>query len=632
MPADKFDQERKSPPPPQVSKGGSPSEIGDTGGIAISGIIVNDDYNNKLTGRTGVQIFSQMRFGDATVNSSMLAIQLPILSARWWVEPPVNASRLDTKIAQFVEDELMKNGTRTWQETLTEILDYLVYGRMPFEIVWEFREDEKFGRPMIGLRKLARRDPATIVAWKLKNGEPGLLQQTVNGQFEIPIEKCIVFINQKRGDNWEGTSLLRTAFKHWYMKDKLYLIDSISAERQGLGIPKGKLGTGAKSADRTKLEEVLRNIRANEKANIIIEGDIDVEFMDMKAGTTKPLLPTIQHHDRAIVLNVLAQFLQLGSTSVGSFALSNDQSKLFILSLEAIANYIRDDINRNLIKKLVDYNFNVTAYPELRFEKIGNVDHNMLTTSLQRAVQTGLLIPQPEDEVYLRDVMDLPEKSEYKDADPTMFDSILTELSDSMGSLDETFAPSVPDASMTPEEVDQMTQQASEDYKRLTSPDFIELYGEEVLEVFKGGKTGVPLSEETKRKISEALKKNGTGKSKGTKGKKPKDAVVEAKRKEMDAVRKQVRDLSNEYRMKALEMKAKGQKLSEQESAKMQLELMGKKNALQSKIDTLKSDIEARKAQTAPKETPAPAPAKKKASEVGETLDRINKVLDGYEK
>jgi hypothetical protein len=51
------------------------------------------------------------------------------------------------------------------------------------------------------------------------------------------MDKLIVFVNEMEGMNWWGTSLLRPAYKHWFIKNTLYKIDAIAHERQGLGIP-----------------------------------------------------------------------------------------------------------------------------------------------------------------------------------------------------------------------------------------------------------------------------------------------------------------------------------------------------------------------------------------------------------
>ena len=64
-----------------------PGEKGDSAGIAVDGIIVNNDYNRALTGTAAVRKYDEMRLGDATVKAVLLAIFLPILSARWRVDP-----------------------------------------------------------------------------------------------------------------------------------------------------------------------------------------------------------------------------------------------------------------------------------------------------------------------------------------------------------------------------------------------------------------------------------------------------------------------------------------------------------------------------------------------------------------
>jgi len=612
-------------PPPKVNKSIA-TEVGDSAGVALNGIIVNGDYNTLLTGTRGVKIYNEMRLGDATVKSSMLAVKQPILSARWYIREASN-SRYDEKVADFVKDAFFHEPTRTWQEMLQEILLYLDYGRMPFEIVWEFRRDG-----MIGLRKLAPRYPDTVYGWKLKDGAAGIIQQTVNGKYEIPMEKMVIFVNQKEGDNWEGISLLRSAYKHWYIKDKLYLIDAISAERQGLGVPYAKKPAGATPQEEAKVDELLQNIRANDKGYMSFPSTWEVGFMDMKSGTTKPLLPVIQHHDRAISLNVLAQFLQLGSTGVGSFALSADQSKLFLLCLEAIASHVRDALQSYVIKKLVDMNFVVDAYPTLEFEKIGSVDHNLLTTSLQRAMQIGMFQPQDEDESYLRDIMDMPEKNDKQAIDITMFDDILADLNTNMNGLNmangEGIAPvdGLPtdevapllDENGDPIEPEQTASWNDEQWYKAA----------EHFNIITGGATGVPLSEETKRKISEALSKGKGkkgGKGKGA-GKKKTNPEIAKKQEEIKKMQVKVAEFNNEAKGKLLELKAKGEKLSPEDTAKMQLELFHKKNDLTKNIAKLKSDISDLK--SADKEPATPT----KASEIGATLDRLNGIIDSYEK
>lgn len=586
--------------PPAPPKSGR--EIGSTSNIVVGGFINTSEYNMNLKGAKRVQTYDEMRFGDATVKSALLAVMLPILSARWRIDS-VSEKRADQQVADFVTWNIFENMTRSWREILNEILLFTVYGNMPFELVWEFQNDQ------ICLHKMSSRWPDTIQKWELSNGEDGVIQQTTQGTFEIPMDKMVIFVNQREGDNWEGVSILRSAYKHWYMKDKLYLIDAVATERQGLGIPMARREGLANDGDNDEVERILRNIRANEEAFVISPKGWIFEFMDMKAGTTRNPTPMIQHHNRQILVNVLAQFIDLGSSNVGSFALSSDQSKLFIQSLESIANYITETMNKYVIKKLVDYNFDVEAYPKLMFDKIGTVDINNWSTALQRLMQIKVITPDSTLEEYARDIMDLPDYTGTGEIDESMLDPMINELNGELSTLTQETPVVIGQPAPDP------TQQDIQNAYDLDTENGGILFG---------GAPGVPLSEETKRKISEALSK-GKG-SKGGKGKTKANPEVTKRTKQIADLRKQVQAFSSDARRDVLELKAKGIKLDPQEAAKKQLEFFNKKDALSKKITQLQSEIAAVK-----DAQPQPAP-KKKASEEEEDLPLLKaiRILDAY--
>ena len=63
----------------------------------------------------------------------------------------------------------------------------------------------------------------------------------------------------------------------------------------------------------------------------------------------------------------------LSSGSSGSFALSKDQSHLFILRLESYVAQAEEAINLYLIPQLINLNFaNATSYPKFKFSQIDN--------------------------------------------------------------------------------------------------------------------------------------------------------------------------------------------------------------------------------------------------------------------
>ena len=382
-------------------------EIGETGTVVISGMISEAEYNSKLQGSAAFEVWDKMRLGDATVRAALMAIFLPILSAKWFVKS-ASDSRTDRKIAEFVQTSLMEEMTMTWQEFLRQVLLFLPYGRMLFELVYK---DADYEPHRINWKKFAPRLPSTISKWEMQNGGKGITQMVNSGGiYSIPIEKLMIFVNEKEGDNWEGISILRSAYKHWLLKDKLYQIDAMAHERQGLGLPYGKNKPGMTDAQKSRLRTLLENMRANEKGFIEITGDFDVGFMDMKANTTRNPQPSILHHDREISKSVLAQFLELGVQG-GSYALSADQSDFFYLSLKSVTQTICDAINKYAIKKMVDYNYTVEKYPMLSYENLGSINFNALSVTLQRLVQVGLVKSNVTTEQFLRKSMGLPELS-----------------------------------------------------------------------------------------------------------------------------------------------------------------------------------------------------------------------------
>lgn len=394
-----------------ASKGATKSEIGATGTTNFQGIIDTDEYVNDLSGSTLYTTVDKMRWSDASVQAALLMCELPICSAEWDIEAASNETQ-DEEIAEFVRNNLFNDLIIPWGDIIRQILLMLPYGSMVFEVVYKLTDDGK-----IGWRKWAPRLPKTIQRWNVdKNGELESIEQSTykNGIYQtviIPAEKLMVFVHRREGDNYRGTSILRQAYKHWFFRDKYYKIDAVATERAGIGIPKIKLPDGFTDDDYENAKKVGENLRGHEKAYVIYKDGWEVEMMDMKSGTNKSAKEMLEHHTREILKSVLVQFIDLGSSNTGSYALAKDQSKLFLIALDAIGKQIEDVVNQE-IKKLVDYNWNVEDYPKLTHSDLGIKDVEELSNAIQKLSLAGVITSDPHLEDYMRKVLKLPEKPE----------------------------------------------------------------------------------------------------------------------------------------------------------------------------------------------------------------------------
>jgi len=405
-------------------------ERGATGTLLIGGRFSKEEFNLELRDSKAIETFDKMRRTDAQVNATLLAIELPILSAIWQIDA-ASDDLTDQEIKDFVELNLFKNKNFTWSFILRHILKYLQFGHYVFEKVWEQRDGKFF------IKKLAPRKPVTIQEW-IRWSDPGdakygtlkeikQFAYTPKNTYEtliIPNEYLLLFTNDQEGDNYVGKSILRTVYRNWLAKDKLIKIDAIKHERQGLGVPLITLPQGATKEDQDAAEDVCETFRAHEKGYVILPDGWKFEVADMKASNTSNVMESIRWHNSEITGNILGQFLDLGKTETGSRAVAGELKDIFLLSIMSVAKYVEDIFNegsesRQMIRELVDLNFSgVTEYPKLRVSKIKSIDYQIVSAALASLAQGGLIMPDQNLEEWIREAFELPKKEETQTPQP----------------------------------------------------------------------------------------------------------------------------------------------------------------------------------------------------------------------
>lgn len=393
---------------PAVTRRVIRGELGAPGQIISGGTLRTTDYNVDLQPPAIYDIYDRMRKSDGTVKGLMSAIKLPLLNVDWRIKPATE-SKQDTDIANWLEYKLFKMMSTSFDSLLYQILLYLDYGSMPFEIVWDLDNDG-----LIYVRKLAPRLPKTVTHWNVDEygGLRSITQiaykASIATPIEIPIEKLLVFINDQEGSDFRGTSLLRSCYKHWYMKERFYIIDAIAKERRAIGIDVGTMkGSDITDDDQSDLQSALMGLHAHEKQFFIEQEEKFTYRVEGIAGRPLPVLDSVEHHDKLILRSLLAEFIGLGGGG-GSYAMSRDKSSFFTMALNSIAKYIGNVFSRYLIPKWVDYNWTVDKYPILVHSRIETRDVDALSRAIQNLSTSGFVNPISADEDSLRDILELP--------------------------------------------------------------------------------------------------------------------------------------------------------------------------------------------------------------------------------
>ena len=405
-------------PPARLARVTSPKlppsspEIGATGTDTFQGMLGDTDYNADLQAPGLYAEYDRMRLSDGTVRGGIEAIKQPLMAAAWFVSPASDSPE-DVEIAEFVQANLIDGGmTTSWDDTLRNILLFLDYGSMPMEPVWEIRDWR--GSPAVWLRKLAPRLPATITEWRLDDngGLLGIVQDVIKGtateQLVIPRDKLLLFVHQQEASNFRGHSILRAARKHWDIKRKLEIVDAIGIEKRNNGVDIGTMKGPTDPALKSASESVLRTIHSHDKMYVNEHEDKWTYRVQGIEGQTLPAKDSIDYHDRMILRAIGDEFVAIGGTGGGSFAMHQDKSSLFIMSLAGIAKLITNAFNAYLIPQWVGRNWSTDRFPKLSHKRLDTRDATGLANAVAGLVNAGTLKNTEQLEDSLLGELDLP--------------------------------------------------------------------------------------------------------------------------------------------------------------------------------------------------------------------------------
>lgn len=421
-------RKRKNTPSPTRQKTGTSYTTSPASGIkAPQTIEIGSQLDTKLidpvaalnSGYVTALTYKKMVRGDASVRVSLRAGKAPVLGAEFFIDPYSDDPQ-DLAIWDFVDFNLFGGMTTPWSIVLEQILKMYESSRANsiFELVWENREfaprranSAANRKQYTMLRKMAYRPDLTINTITYDdNGGPVSITQNAVGtdgntrSVDIPIEKAVVFVLNQEETVLEGMPILRSAYKHWFYKDRLYAIDAIQKERHGIGVPDIVVLPGASAEDKKLANELGRNLRTNEFAHIVRPPSIQVGFAQVH-GNVVDVMKSIEHHDTMIMKNIMVQFLNAQSSRQTS-ATAMD---MFLKSMRHIADSICDAINLYVIPPLVAYNFNTDNFPQIKARNVGEVkDLQMWSSAMRNLINVGAITVDEETEAWIRAQLDMP--------------------------------------------------------------------------------------------------------------------------------------------------------------------------------------------------------------------------------
>lgn len=383
-----------------------------------------NESNEELRFPQSIETFDRMRKEDAQIASVLGAVSLPIRKATWRIDPSGARPEVVTHVSQDLgvpvkgQDQVARIRTRgrfSWDEHVRLALRCVPMGFSFFEQVYDLTSDPGVGH----LKKLAWRPPLTIEEIKVARdgGLIGIKQYDVSQL--ITVDRLVAYVHDREGANWLGMSVLRPVYKNWLLKDRLLRIQTMSAERNGVGVPVYEGAPLPPDLSREEIDEwreselnagleLAKNYRAGETAGASIAPGAKLSMKGVD-GRLPDMDSPIRYHDEQIARAVLAHFLNLG-TETGSWALGSTFANFFTTSLNALAGYVADIAQQHIVEDLVDLNWGENEpAPRIVCEPIG-AEHPATAEAIKSLVDSRIIFPDALLEAHVRALYGLPAK------------------------------------------------------------------------------------------------------------------------------------------------------------------------------------------------------------------------------
>lgn len=403
----------------------NPKQIIDFRQLGVSGLrrfsgFVLEDFLSQLQQWQGIDIYREMSWNDPDVGAALFGIRMMCRRVKWRVEP-ASQQVFDVQAAEFV-DTVVNEVERGFNEIIDEILFHeLPFGHAPMEITWKRRcgpdqtnpaMKSRYSDGRIGLRKLEIRHPDTIWRWEFDDlgGILGITQLAPPRYLStfIPIKKMLLFRTTTQKNNPEGFSVLRNAYRPWYMKKNIENIEAIGIERDLAGLPVAHVPPDLLSSKASeeqqallaRIQKMVINIRRDEQEGIVWPMAYDsnnnplykLELLSTAGHRQFDVDKTINRYRQQIMMTVFADFLLLGHNSSGNRSIVEKRSDLFCTAVGAFLDGIATVFNSYFIPRLMELNpdIQMSDYPKLKHGDLMSQDLEVLGTYFKNLSMAGM--------------------------------------------------------------------------------------------------------------------------------------------------------------------------------------------------------------------------------------------------
>lgn len=373
---------------------------------------LSNENPDKLIALKGMDYIEDIE-KDTHVSSQLGTRRQKLIKKSYRIKPAEVNGKSTTKTREtcdFTNDQI-KGMKGSFLKDIEAMLDATSKGFSVTEINYKYVLSGRW-KGKVGLASL-RFKPAKHFSFKYDDyGNYGLRQIDPDPSGKnLPLDKYIHLVAGNNDENPYGDSLTaKCAFWSWLKKNEAKFW-AIFSERFGMPQVEVELPANVKDGDTTKAEEIIEGLQT--ASGIVVPKGFAVKFLEAVRRGDVNYDNFIERCNKEMSKVLLGATLisEEGKRGQGSYALGHEHAGVMEDYIIFDAAMTAEAINEQLIKRLIDINFNTEDYPV--FEWIGvNVDSLIsFAQSIGIFVDRGMKIPIS----WIRDQAGIPEAKEGED-------------------------------------------------------------------------------------------------------------------------------------------------------------------------------------------------------------------------
>jgi hypothetical protein len=398
--------------------------VGTTGVESYAGY-PKEEYLEDLRGSKRAKVFDKMWRSDSQSKMLYNAVVNIIKSATWEIEATPDSEGVEPTEEQKADRDLInhilfKDTGQAFSRFLSDAMTFVKHGHAAVEKTYKLVLDHPTFGTYHGIEGLDLISPKTIERFNLDKESGGrelesITQQAfgdVNASVDIDADYLIMIVLDQEGGNFEGVSMFRPIYGNYYRKNFFQKINAIGIERFAVPSPIITVPPGFQERPEfAALLTAVENFCSGQSNFLTVPEGVTVVF-ERNVYDPQKVEEAIEGEDRRAAKAFLANFLELGMKSGGSFSLSADLSDFFLGGLKHIAQLVCDAVNTQLIPELILINRGTrSTYPRLVVSAIDDKAGKELADVLGTLIDKKVIIPDDQLEINMRKRFGFPKKS-----------------------------------------------------------------------------------------------------------------------------------------------------------------------------------------------------------------------------